>query len=315
MTDNDPKSPADNPFTNFKLPLGVRLFLFSARLLFTLLGQVSPRLAGNIALRFFMTPPNFAMPRREQASSDAAELRFQAIDGETIAVRAWGEGPTILLSHGWGGRGTQFFAFIEPLAAAGYRVVAFDAPAHGDSSGKRTNMLKVSRTAAAVAKQEGPIKALICHSFGCGTALLAIDRLALSAEKVILFSCFSDILWITERFAEAFAMNERSTAAMREEAHRRYGDAFDTPWQWPQLSPLNTIKQVAGDLLLIHDKQDTEVPYDHALKLIKSASGAELITTNRLGHRKILMNKKCIDACIDFINGSSPDRVGGKSKA
>ncbi|MES9847744.1 MAG: alpha/beta fold hydrolase, partial [Candidatus Thiodiazotropha sp.] len=143
--DSNIQASENNPFTHQQLPLGVRLFLNTARIVFRVTGWVSPRLGGVLALRLFMTPPRFPIPRREMQVRESASLTRHEIHGETIAVRSWGEGPSVLLCHGWGGRGTQFFALIEALAAAGYRAVAFDAPAHGDSSGKRTNMLKVAR--------------------------------------------------------------------------------------------------------------------------------------------------------------------------
>jgi pimeloyl-ACP methyl ester carboxylesterase len=296
---------AKNPFTHPRLPLGIRLYLSAARLLFRVAGQLTPRLSALLALRLFMTPPNFPIPRRELKIRDRASLKIREIHGEKIAVRTWGEGPAVLLCHGWGGRGTQFFSLIEALAEAGYRVVTFDAPAHGDSTGKRTNMLKVSRTIAAVAEDEGPLRAIIGHSFGCGTALLAIDRYRLPCDKVVLFSCFTDTLWITERFADAFAINEKTNMAMREEATRRFARHFDTPWDWLQISPVNTIEKVSGDLLLIHDRQDAEVPYRHAEKLMEIMPDARLLTTERLGHKKILMDKRCIAACIEHIGGDA----------
>ncbi|MES9991570.1 MAG: alpha/beta hydrolase [Candidatus Thiodiazotropha sp.] len=291
----------NNPFTNHQLPLSVRLYLNTMRMLFRVSGWLSPRLAAVLALRLFMTPPSFPSPRRELEISEKAQLKMLPIDGEEIAVRAWGEGPTVLLCHGWGGRGTQFYALIEALAEAGYRAVAFDAPAHGDSSGKRTNMLEVTRTIAGIMESEQPIKAVIGHSFGCGTALLAIDRYNLPSDKVILFSCFTDTLWITEQFAAAFSISEPVTEAMRQEARRRFANHFDKPWDWLELSPIKTIKSVTGDLLLIHDRNDTEVPYQHALKLKQIDPEIELLTTERQGHKKILRNKQSIDACIAHI--------------
>ncbi|MCU7915912.1 MAG: alpha/beta hydrolase [Candidatus Thiodiazotropha sp. (ex Gloverina cf. vestifex)] len=65
---------------------------------------------------------------------------------------------------------------------------------------------------------------------------------------------------------------------------------------------MNTIKQVESDLLLIHDRQDLEVPYKHVQKLMEIVPKAELLTTDRLGHKKILMNKQCIEACIEHIS-------------
>jgi pimeloyl-ACP methyl ester carboxylesterase len=57
-----------------------------------------------------------------------------------LAATAWGEGPTVLLAHGWESRRTHWSAFVPALTAAGYRAVAIDAPAHGDSPGETSNM-------------------------------------------------------------------------------------------------------------------------------------------------------------------------------
>lgn len=303
-TKHNQKTSPQNPFTNHRLPIGLRLWFSATRALFKVLGVIAPGLAGKLAIRFFMTPPHFGAPRREQRLRDSADLHFQEIDGRKIAVRSWGKGPTVLLSHGWGGRGTQFFSFIQPLVNAGFRVVAYDAPAHGDSSGRRTNMLDVSGVVAAVAEQEGPVHALVCHSFGCGTSLLAIDRLGLAPEKLVLISCFADILWTVDQFGAVYALNEKSLAAMRDQAEKRYGHAYGKPWRWPQLSPLNTIRSVSGDILLVHDCDDREVPYSHAEQLRQAAPKAKLFTTCRLGHRKILMSKKVVAACVTFVSAS-----------
>ena len=39
---------------------------------------------------------------------------------------SWGEGPIVLLVHGWNGRATQLGDFVAPLVERGYRVVAYE---------------------------------------------------------------------------------------------------------------------------------------------------------------------------------------------
>jgi pimeloyl-ACP methyl ester carboxylesterase len=305
---NDPSdilAMKNNPFSHHRIPLGPRLFLSAARSTFRITSWISPKLTAALAIPLFMRPPKYPVPRREWKIRNSANLETHEILGEQIAVRTWGEGPNILLCHGWGGRSTQFFALIDALVEAGYRAIAFDAPAHGDSSGKYTNMLKVTQTLATIAEREGPIRAVIGHSFGCGATLLAIDRYQLPSDKVILFSCFSDTYWITQQFAKAFSISEHVAETMRQIARRRYADHFDKPWDWDEISPVNTVNKVKGSLLLIHDRDDNEIPYEHALKLKQVSPQIRLFSTERLGHKKILMEKQCINACIDHIEGWS----------
>ncbi|MES9833639.1 MAG: alpha/beta hydrolase [Candidatus Thiodiazotropha sp. DIVDIV] len=301
MKNNNQNPSTGNPFKSHKFPLRIRLFFAVTRLFFRSLGSFAPKLAGKLALPLFMTPSKFPSPRREIALREKSRQSHQTISGNHIVIYTWGEGPTVLLSHGWGGRSTHFHALIELLISAGYQAVAFDAPAHGESSGKRTNALDVTNVLVAVAESLGSIKALVGHSFGCGTALLAMDRFEIKAEKLILFSCFEDIYWITNQFGAAFAMNEQVITSMRNEAHRLYQDSFDTAWQWHQLSPINTIQRIKTKILMLHDQQDLEVPYQHSENLLAVSSDAQLVTTSGLGHKKILRDREVLQTCLEFI--------------
>lgn len=281
----------------------MRLYFSAITLLFKVLTIVSPKLAGKLALRLFMTPPNFGIPRKEKALSESANLKFISVAGRKISIRSWGEedAPTILLSHGWGGRCTQFHAFIKALVDSNYRVVGFDVPAHGDSEGKRTNMMDVALIISEIEKEEGPFKAIIGHSFGTGTTLLAIDKYAVNPKKVILIAYFSDVIWITNLFGELFSLSQTVLENMRQTALKKFAKRYGIAWIWEELSPTETIKSVKGEILLIHDTEDHEVPYSQAEPLQKVIPKTKLMTTKGYGHRKILMNKEVIKAVTAFI--------------
>ena len=84
-----------------------------------------------------------------------------------MAVTSWGSGsPAVLLLHGWGGSRAQMTGFVNPLLAAGYRVVTFDQPAHGESDGKTTNILEIAPALGALAARAGNFHAIVAHSFG-----------------------------------------------------------------------------------------------------------------------------------------------------
>ena len=83
----------------------------------------------------------FAEPRRPAHAAEPyvhglTAHRFRvALGSEERAVWDWGEGPTVLLVHGWNGAAAQLAGYVQPLVDAGYHVVAFDQPGHGHSSG------------------------------------------------------------------------------------------------------------------------------------------------------------------------------------
>ena len=92
--------------------------------------RVAPDLTARLALRLWCRPPHHK-DRRPLPGGTTWTLPFGPSE---IAGQTWGDGPTVVLVHGWGGNRAQLAAtFVEPLVAAGLRVVAYDAPSHGVS--------------------------------------------------------------------------------------------------------------------------------------------------------------------------------------
>jgi len=109
------------------------------------LSAVAPGLVAKAAEQLFVTVVQHKRPRREEAWAEGAtRISIPSQHGE-LAAWVWADGPkTVLLVHGWAGRGLQLGAFVEPLVGAGYRVVACDGPAHGESPGRRTNIFSLT---------------------------------------------------------------------------------------------------------------------------------------------------------------------------
>lgn len=302
----------DHPFKNKHMSVTQRVVFSLITFTFKVVGFVSPVLAGRLALKLFMTPTRFRTPRKEKVLRESADLKFVTVHNRKISVRSWGDegSPSVLISHGWGGRCTQLHAFIEPLVEAGYRVVGFDVPGHGDSEGKLTNMMDVAYTISEIEKQEdAPFEAIIGHSFGSGTTLLAIDKYGVVAQKVVLISCFSNVKWVTSLFGELFDLKESTLIAMRDIGRQRFKDTYGISWTWEDVSPEHTVHSFKGDLFLIHDEDDHEVPTSEAEALRNAAPQALTMTTSGYGHRKILMNKEVVQATVDFIQGDGTKHV------
>jgi pimeloyl-ACP methyl ester carboxylesterase len=161
--------------------------------------------AGRVALEQFLTPPPARpLSEPEQALLDQATLLSIPFEAININAFYWGEGLTVMLVHGWGGYGLQLGEFINPLLAAGYRVLAFDAPAHGSTEGVQTNGFELAQAITAVADyysakflqpiasgaseaiagDAGTIEGIIAHSLGATSTTLALSR-GLKTNKVV----------------------------------------------------------------------------------------------------------------------------------
>jgi len=267
------------------------------KVIFTFLRIISPTWTARLGLRLFLTPPKYKTPNRETAVRIKAMASRLSLNGRDIVTYTWGDGPTILLAHSWGGRGTQMAAFVEPLTQAGYRVVSFDGPAHGGSSGKQTDMMEFAAAIKAVADANGPIHAVIGHSFGAANTLLAMRDLGLATEKVVMIGCFAHGTWVIGTFGALLRMPDQIVEKMRRLLEERYGGRL----QWDSLSLVKMAQDVKVPILLVHDTDDREVPYAHALAIHAAAPTSRLKTTKGYGHRRILRDIEVIHEIVAFV--------------
>jgi len=280
------------------------------RFYFSILSRIAPDPAARLALRLFLTPTRHARPEWEEVLlRTGMPLRVQVGD-KALQAQVWGHGPTILLAHGWSGRGSQLGMFIPSLVAAGYRVVTFDGPAHADSPGQETDMIEFSAALAAVANTQSPLHAVIAHSFGAACTLLAVKRKLIAPERMILIGSPASAIWVTETFGAQLHIPARIVANMRERLRARY----ERRWTWEEMAMEDLIGHVPCPLLLVHDVDDKEVPYAHALRL-QAACGRRLLTTRGLGHRRILRDPAVVRRVRAFIEGKGigDDMMGEKT--
>jgi pimeloyl-ACP methyl ester carboxylesterase len=257
--------------------------------------------AGAWAERLFLTPPR---PR------DAAATALDLIDGRStyvehkrrhIATWRWGsrDAPAVLLAHGWGGNAAQMRAFVFPLLQAGYRVIAYDQPAHGVSGGRLTGLPDFAEVLAEVASHYGNVQAVIAHSLGGAAAGLALAFGKMSLKKVVLISPPSDLVGYSRRFARWYWIPEPVRKAMQTAIEERYGVL------WEDLEVARLAPRLGAQALVIHDRDDRMMPWTHGATVARLWPGARLLSTDGLGHRRILADESVTRAAADFIAGRS----------
>ncbi|MDB4949928.1 MAG: acetoin dehydrogenase subunit dihydrolipoyllysine-residue acetyltransferase [Gemmatimonadetes bacterium] len=259
------------------------------------LGWVSPAAAGRVAVRLFFRPRRHERPDRErQVLLEGAPLELRS----GLAATAWGgDGPTVLLVHGWEGRGSQLGAFVRPLVLAGRRVVALDGPAHGDSAGEETNLLEFARALVAVEREVGPLEAVVAHSFGSAATLLALD-IGLRPRRVVVIAGPASITDVLARFEELLRLPPRVAARFRELTARKVGRRAE------ELDLAAAAARQTVPALVVHDPDDAEVPYAEAVTLAAAWPGARLRTVSGLGHRRILRDPAVVREVVEFATGA-----------
>jgi pimeloyl-ACP methyl ester carboxylesterase len=288
------------------MPTSLSLPRISTNVRFAASALLAPDLAGAWAERLFLTPPR---PKDAVLTSlDLIDAKSGLLEhkGRAIATWTWGarsqDAPAVLLAHGWGGHAAQMRAFVFPLLSAGYRVVAFDQPAHGVSEGRLTGLPDFAEVLALVASQagarQGGIQGVVAHSLGGAAAALAIAR-GLRVRRAVIIGASLDVGAYARRFARWHGMPERVREAMQAAIEERFGV------RWSQLHVAKLAPRLAAPALVIHDWDDRAVPWGQGAELARHWPGAQLMTTSQLGHRRILEDEGVTRAAADFIAGRS----------
>lgn len=265
-----------------------------------IVARIAPRLTAERCLSLFLTPGRKARPSWETIHLKGSRLERVPIGSKQVSMYRWGVGrQKVLLCHAWGGRGTQLGDFVSPLVQSGFEVVAFDAPGHGDSDGVETDMVEYAKVIADIARALGPLRAIVGHSFGAGNAVYANHRYGINADRMALVGCFSDGEWVINRFAELLNIPEKTLSRMKSIHERRH----DSGISWKESFRISELAaQCAIPTLIVHDKDDFEIPYSHAEALVEAGQGKHrLITTSKLGHRKIVRDASVIRSVCEFI--------------
>lgn len=264
------------------------------------LGTVSPELAARMTERIFLNPPRHPVPQTEAAFL-ATGHRFD-IDHHGTRLAAWswdggasrGAGPTVFLLHGWGGRAGQFHAWARSLVDAGFSVVAFDAPAHGQSPGRESSVVDFGRALFSAVSAAGPAHALIGHSAGGAAIAWALSR-GLRAGRAVLIGAPTHPGTWAEELARRYGIQREVMDRMRARIERRY------EMSWDEISVAHICRGIEAPALIVHDRGDKEVPCEEGASIASSWPGARLHLTEGLGHRKILRSPEVVREVIKFI--------------
>ncbi|HEV7763452.1 MAG TPA: alpha/beta fold hydrolase [Thermoanaerobaculia bacterium] len=260
------------------------------------LSATAPKVASRVAADLFLTPRRFAAPPREQEILAHGEP-FTVPLGAASEVRAWrfGKGPTVILAHGWEGRGSQLTPFVNPLVERGYSVVTFDAPGHGASPGSRSSLPHFAWAVRGVADAIGAPHAIIAHSLGCAAATLAL-RDGLSVQRLVYIAPPLNPQDYTERFGDILGLDAATIQGMQMRIEERFAR------KWSDYSLEETARQLTTPLLVVHDRDDRDTYWHEGAALAKAWTGARLLTTQGLGHRRILRDAAVIEEVTRFVD-------------
>lgn len=265
----------------------------------TLLTILNKRNGGKEAFRLFCTPLIRYKGKEAEVFKNGKHLEFE-LDGKM--VRGYECNPsgnkTILILHGFSSSCHKFDKYAEALIKKNYRVLAFDAPAHGASDGKTINALEYLGMTQKVVELYGPVEAYMGHSFGGIAVSLALEHIPHDENtKLVLIAPATETTSAVEGALKVLRIRyPKVREALNDHIYMVSGQK--TAW----FSIRRAIKNIKAAVLWIHDHEDDVTPVADALKVQEDANdNVQFMLTNGLGHQKIYKDAGVKAAILDFL--------------
>lgn len=261
-----------------------RIILTYYRIKFKAIELVSPAKAAEAAFKLFCTPYSKRKINEVPGVFEQAEKLSFTFQDHKIYGFQWKpenyNGRKILICHGFDSNSYKFEKYISPLTEDGFEILAFDAPAHGLSSGKTITALLYSDMILEIVSAFGPVNGIIAHSFGGISAALAIEKLKNnSVKRLVLIAPATE----TTRSLNDFCRYLHISAKLKEGLEKLIVQIGGQPSSWYSVARI--IQSVTIPTLWIHDRNDKITPYEDMEFLTElNLPFVKFIITEGLGH-------------------------------
>ena len=281
------------------VPLSYQMLGLGLNLVSYLRNEWAADILSNIWFTVFKSKPKLWVSEFWQRADSCVEVQ---LEDKSIPVSFWGQGPLVVMMHGWSGSGVQFRRLIPGLVEAGYQVAAFDAPTHGSNPGKHSHLLEFSDSLVAIQQQIGPVDTVMAHSLGGMAAVVASQR-GLSARQMVLFGPHLDLQKMYQSYSDLLDLNPKLSNRIRDKIGQKMADILGVDDVWALLTPAILLAQSDYQGLLVYDNEDEEIPQDQFEAIEQHWQGCRVLKTEGLGHHHILKDETVIESVLAFMSG------------
>jgi pimeloyl-ACP methyl ester carboxylesterase len=294
------------------MKLAQRIVLVYYRKKLKWLSALSPRKAAEEAFKLFCTPYSKrktyeAPPVFRQAKKLSFRFQHEHVHGFHWTP-AHANGQKILICHGFDSHSYKFDKYIQPLLTKGFEVFAFDAPAHGLSSGKRINAGQYRDIILHINQEYGPMDGIMAHSLGGLAVALAMEKMSGNTQtRLVLIAPATESTRAINTFFTFLPVSNQ----VREEFEKIIFEMGGVPSSWYSVS--RAMKELSTPTLWIHDEEDLITPFEDMQHMIDmKLPHIQFEITKGLGHsvyRDNKVNKQIIDFLGTLVNESEKAKV------
>jgi pimeloyl-ACP methyl ester carboxylesterase len=279
----------------FKEKIAIRYI----RTKFKILSSISKKKAAEKAFELFCTPQFRNTKDLPAVFEQAEKIRFK-FQQYTIVGYRWNKGGQrkALIIHGFESSVVNFDRYVNALIKKGYEVLAFDAPAHGRSSGKQINAIIYRDFIKHVYEVYGPIQTFIAHSFGGLVICLALAELLHDENyKIVLIAPATETKTTLDLFFQFLHIRDDGVRKEFEDIILRISGY---PAAWFSIS--RALKKIKAQVLWLHDEDDKTTPVSDVYNIRQENHfNVRYIITKGLGHRRIYRDAEVSKKIVDFV--------------
>lgn len=262
-----------------------------------LLAYLAPGVSARIARHLFRSP-KIAPTKAWEVQVEAQAERSYLSNG--ISYLRWPVAnpvARVIAIHGWEGRATQWGPLAEVLQRNGIETIALDGPAHGKSTGRFADPLLFAQALLDAESELGPFDAVLGHSMGAGASVFAFYR-GLDVKKIVYIAGPASFAEVVDRFAHAFGLTPRARRAFIRQVEK----ASSSP---DPRDVMAILSQSSVQGLIVHDREDDDVPFSDAERLHQAWPDSQLLTTEGLGHKRVLRDPAVMDQVLRFLTAAN----------
>jgi pimeloyl-ACP methyl ester carboxylesterase len=251
-----------------------------------LVSIIAPKRAGALAFDLFCKPPKPVVRNKERKFLQTAKQTSHQVNGINYLLYEWSQdtkpnAPIVLCAYGWAYNAGRWRHFVPQLLEAGFRVLAFDPPGHGDCPGSYHNLYNNAKIIAQIIENEGKPHAIIAHSFGGSSSILGLEMLpkALHPDQFVMMASFSSPAQIFEEYATYFGLRK----VVLEQMIACGTALIGRPLRSVDMAQI-TASYAYINALIVHDPKDLVTPYTHTERYIAHWPGSKLLQAHGAGH-------------------------------
>jgi pimeloyl-ACP methyl ester carboxylesterase len=275
-----------------------RLVLKYVRAKFKLLSSISKRKAAEKAFELFCTPQLRTKKKLPPVFKKSEKIEFP-FRGNMIRGYRWNSSSDkkALILHGFESSVVNFDKYISGLIQKGYEVLAFDAPAHGQSTGKTINAVVYKDLVLHIWNQYGPIGAFVTHSFGGLALCLALEEIPHSSStKIVLIAPAAETTTAIDNFFKLLQLD----SGTRKEFDAIIKEQGGESPEWFSVS--RVAPKLKGQVLFLQDKDDYMTPLSDVKPIMdKSYPNFQFVISEGLGHRRIYRDEQSLNKVMEFL--------------